>query len=311
VDIVSALNTTVGGTGAARNVISGNSLGIQIRTGAAGNMVRGNYIGTYATGVRPGGAPGSPPSNTFSAVFIHDGAVGNTIGGTGAGEGNLIEGNGDGVRIEDATSTGNSILSNSIHHNGFLGINLGGASPTVNDALDADVGPNNLQNFPVITQALQTQLAGTLSSTPNTTFRLEFFVNTVCDGTGFGEGETFIASVSVTTDGSGAAPFLLGGLALPAGSFAVATATDSAGNTSEFSACVPVVLGSAPTATITATDSAASEVGANPGTFTISRTGTTTGDLIVSYTVSGSASNGVDYGTLSGTATVPNGQASL
>jgi CARDB protein len=311
VDIVSALNTTVGGTGAARNVISGNSLGIQIRTGAAGNMVRGNYIGTYATGVRPGGAPGSPPSNTFSAVFIHDGAVGNTIGGTGAGEGNLIEGNGDGVRIEDATSTGNSILSNSIHHNGFLGINLGGASPTVNDALDADVGPNNLQNFPVITQALQTQLAGTLSSTPNTTFRLEFFVNTVCDGTGFGEGETFIASVSVTTDGSGAAPFLLGGLALPAGSFAVATATDSAGNTSEFSACVQVVLGSAPTATITATDSAASEVGANPGTFTISRTGTTTGDLIVSYTVSGSASNGVDYGTLSGTATVPNGQASL
>ena len=37
VDVVSASNTVVGGAGAARNIISGNGTGIQLRTGAAGH----------------------------------------------------------------------------------------------------------------------------------------------------------------------------------------------------------------------------------------------------------------------------------
>ena len=50
VDVVSASNTVVGGAGAARNIISGNGTGMQIRTGAAGTLVQNNYIGAAASG---------------------------------------------------------------------------------------------------------------------------------------------------------------------------------------------------------------------------------------------------------------------
>ncbi len=56
--------------------------------------------------------------------------------------------------------------------------------------------------------------------------------------------------------------------------------------------------------TITATDSAASEPGTNTGAFTISRTGCTTVPLTVNYALSGTASNGVDYGALPGFVTI-------
>jgi hypothetical protein len=59
-----------------------------------------------------------------------------------------------------------------------------------------------------------------------------------CDPSGYGEGETFIGLATVTTDGNGDAGFstTLAGSA-PNGHFVTATATDPAGNTSEFSLC--------------------------------------------------------------------------
>lgn len=60
--------------------------------------------------------------------------------------------------------------------------------------------------------------------------------------------------------------------------------------------------------TIAATAPNASEVGVN-GAFTVSRT-TTTGSLNVKYTVAGTATNGIDYQTLSGTVTIAAGQLS-
>ena len=50
VDVVSAQRTIVGGPGLARNVISGNGTGIQIRTSASGTKVQNNYIGLNAAG---------------------------------------------------------------------------------------------------------------------------------------------------------------------------------------------------------------------------------------------------------------------
>jgi hypothetical protein len=89
-----------------------------------------------------------------------------------------------------------------------------------------------------------TTAQGTLNSLPNTTFTLEFFSNNECDPSGFGEGETFLGATTVTTDGSGDASFSVT-FAMSVGCNSItATATDPAGNTSEFSNCIneaPVV----------------------------------------------------------------------
>ena len=62
---------------------------------------------------------------------------------------------------------------------------------------------------------------------------------------------------------------------------------------------------------IEATDADASEAGPDTGTFTVSRPASATnGPLTVYYTVSGTASNGVDYAWLSGSVTIPEGSPS-
>ena len=61
-----------------------------------------------------------------------------------------------------------------------------------------------------------------------------------------------------------------------------------------------------PTVVVAATDSAAGEP-ADPGTFTLTRTGISTAALTVNYTLSGSATNGTDYQTLSGSVVIPAG----
>ena len=242
-------NNTIGGTTAgARNIISGNSFGVVIQgSGSTGNVVLGNYIGTDVTGT-------SALGNTSLGVVIFSSASNNSIGGAAAGAGNTIAFNGlDGVFVRSATgrvTTGNSILSNSIFSNGNLGIDLGPVNAdgvTANDLDDPDTGANNLQNFPVVTSAESvpsgTTIQGSLNSTPNTTFTVQFFSNPDCDPLGNGEGETFLGSTSVTTDANGDITFsaTVPGVA-PIGQVVTATATDPAGNTSEFSSCSSAVV---------------------------------------------------------------------
>ncbi len=101
-------NNTVGGTtAAARNIISGNTqYGVVIfNPGATGNKVMGNYVGTDKNGTAVLG-------NSEDGVIVA-GAPNNTIGGTTAGERNVISGNGNnGVRIESGDATGNEVLGN-------------------------------------------------------------------------------------------------------------------------------------------------------------------------------------------------------
>ena len=237
--------STIGGpTAATRNVISGNGSdgGLLIRNNANANTIRGNYIGTQADGVTAlgNGGPG---------VWFFFNAFNNTLGGTGAGQGNVIAFNaGDGVEISDGT--GNRISANSIHSNGttaqHLGIDLNGDGITPNDAGDADTGPNELQNFPVLTQAqffgANTNIQGTLNSAPSTIYTLQFFSIGNCDPSGNGEGQTFVGSAQVTTDGAGNASFDVTFPVLAFGEGVAATATDPMGNTSEFSGCQGLVL---------------------------------------------------------------------
>jgi hypothetical protein len=107
---------------------------------------------------------------------------------------------------------------------------------TPNDTGDADVGPNNGQNFPVLTSAKNattTTVTGKLNSTPGKTFIVEFFSNP----SGTDEGRVFVGQKSVTTDASGNATFTFKSATKVAkGRTITATATDPAGNTSEFSA---------------------------------------------------------------------------
>ncbi len=241
IDIINgAVNNVVGGAGAARNTITHNpTAGVQIRTGSTGNVLRNNAITANGSGVN-----------------INDGAVNNTIGGTGAGDGNFIHDNGKNLLITGATSIGNAILGNSISGN-FIGIDLGNDVVTPNDPGDADTGPNNLQNFPVLTSATVAgstlTVLGTLNSTANTAFRLEFFSNAACDPTGNGDGDTFLGSLPVTTDGAGNVSFTASLPAVSAGQAITSTATDPANNTSEFSGC-RVVPGTPQTFAVTNTN---------------------------------------------------------
>jgi VCBS repeat-containing protein len=234
----------IGGTSAASgNVISGNgSDGVEIsRSFSTGNLVQGNFIGTDVTGTADLG-------NGGHGIVIADSASNNTIGGAADGGANTIAFNdGDGVFV--IISTNNAIKSNSIFSNAGIGINLCRTVPcdgvTSNDPGDSDTGANNLQNFPVLTSASSsggsTTIQGTLNSTANTTFSLEFFSNAACDPSGNGEGETFIGSTTVITDGSGNTSFnVTFPITLPSGRLITATATDSNSNTSEFSKCVAV-----------------------------------------------------------------------
>lgn len=218
--------------------------GVWIQGASTNTTVQGNLIGVGADGTTNLG-------NSGQGVNIRTGTTGNKIGGTASGAGNTIAFNGDdGVRIETSTSLNNAILGNSIHDNGAIGIDLEGAAGVdANDSGDGDTGPNGLQNYPVLTSATlsSTTILGTLNSAASTTYRLEFFSSTACDGTGSGEGETYLGFVSVTTDGSGDATFTTTFTTTAPTDFMTATATDASNNTSEVSQCLTVTKLSEPT----------------------------------------------------------------
>jgi hypothetical protein len=123
---------------------------------------------------------------------------------------------------------------------------------TVNDAGDADSGPNGLQNTPVLTSVTTAAVAGTLSSKPSTAYKVELFANAFCNAFGSGEGQTPLRIVDVTTDGAGNGAFSLP-VTLPAGQDRVSANATGPEGTSEFSACV--AAGPPPVATPTPTPS--------------------------------------------------------
>ena len=127
--------------------------------------------------------------------------------------------------------------------NDELGIDISSPGVNPNDPGDFDTGPNELQNFPDLFTAYESgsgvTIEGALNSIANTQFMVEFFANGECDPSGYGEGETLIGVATVVTDGAGDASFTVYfEVAVPAGAWITATATDPDNNTSEFSECV-------------------------------------------------------------------------
>lgn len=277
VQIDFAPGNLIGGTAAAaRNVISGNGAnGVELLfDGTVGNSIQGNLIGTDVNGL--------PMGNTLDGVWAGNSGQ-NFIGGTDAGAGNVIAyngGNGVTITFFPEESTQKSILGNSIHDNTGLGIDLDGNADadfgsdgdgvTPNDTDDPDTGPNELQNYPVLTSAELTTsgfvVEGTLNSLPDTEFDLEFFASAACDPSGYGEGTALVGRDSVGTSSGGDASFSFTFPAFdaPAGSVITATATDPAGNTSEFSACETLV-DTRPTSSPTASASPGPTTTGSPG----------------------------------------------
>lgn len=245
-------SVTIGAVGAG-NVVSSN-FGWGIALGAGGAHVMGNFIGTDAAGTQNLG-------NSQDGIYINSSM--NVVGADASGAGNTIAFNGKagtGAGVLVYSGTGNEIQGNSIFSNATLGIALGSDSaPVLNDSASGHAGPNLYQNFPVITSAVVTGssvvLTGTLSAStlPNSTFVLDFFSNSAKDKSGYGQGQTYLGSATVTTSASGLATFSATFTGVSSSqTFFAATATDPAQNTSEFGADVssaPVVVTKASTTT--------------------------------------------------------------
>jgi hypothetical protein len=235
-------NTTIAG-----NVIDNQSeAGVDIfGVGAKNNVVQGNLIGTDPTRTLARG-------NGIGVEVAH-GAHNNIIGigGTAGGAGNVIAHNtGTGVVIgsslTDVATVGNTVRGNSIFANHF-GIALGNDGVIPNRNVSPSPGPNNFQNSPVLTSATdsvlgRTVVKGSLHSTPNTTFVIDFYSSATADPSGFGQGQFYLGRTVVITDASGNATFDV--VLTPGtlwGNVITATATDAGGDdTSEFSKDVTV-----------------------------------------------------------------------
>ena len=152
------------------NLISGNDGDGIAFNNSNSDLVLGNLIGA----ARDQGSIAL--GNAGNGISLSGGGtLFNTIGGTQPGDSNTIAFNGgDGVQVATTAGVGNAIRGNSIFSNGttssHLGIDLGADGVTANDAAideDADLGPNGLQNFPVITVARVTGSTKTITGTLN------------------------------------------------------------------------------------------------------------------------------------------------
>lgn len=137
--VLDSSNNTIGGsTTAARNVISGNEVGIVIvavENPSGGNIVRGNHIGTNAAGTAALG-------NTSHGVAIQ-GGPNTTIGGTTAGARNVISGNGGiGLLVTGAGSGGAVVQGNYIGTNaaGTAALGNGGSGLSFSVAANSTIG---------------------------------------------------------------------------------------------------------------------------------------------------------------------------
>lgn len=285
------------------NLISGNGngspgvFGVYV-SGAA--TIRGNAIGVTSSG--------APLGNQVDGIAVF--GPGSTIGGTTAGDGNVIGGTigngivvfqsttilgnfigslsdgttavpntGAGIRVENATAVigpaapppsgsctagcnviranmqagvlvlsgagppfvGTKIRGNAIEVNGTVGIDLGGDGVTPNDPGDADTGPNELLNFPVIASSqfdgVSTNVTGTQSpgsgfgGAPST---IDLYGSDFASPTGYGEGRRWLGSYLCP-----ASSFVCNFSISVPGRWPVITATatdNSRAETSEFSA---------------------------------------------------------------------------
>lgn len=274
------------GTVVDHNVISGQarniqSVGVELSGDATSNELTANLIGVGADGTTP------VPNNT-GILFTEYGSkapAGNWIGLVG--KGNVIaHSTFDGLSIKNTAPAAvrNSIRYNSFFDNGatdvlhqHLSIDLDDDGVTSNDTGDVDHSANERQNFPFITVATQAAggaitVTGTLDTLPSQSFVIQVHHGTTCQSSGFGDG-VYAAEATVTTNAAGHATFSIVTPALSSGGIVSTTATDSVGNTSEFSPCVAVTTAAASPVALTLTKQGPATAATNTNvTYTLTAT---------------------------------------
>ena len=229
-------------------------------------------------------------------------ASNNLIGGSLPAAGNVIAYNTDaGVFV--IHSNDDAIRLNSIYANGDRGIDLNaGEGIPINQPGNNNMGPNDGQNYPVLSSAISsatgTTVVGGLNTVTNAGYIIDFYTNTVLDSDGVSvQGKTYVGSTSVATDASGNATFTVNlASSIPAGTYLVATATTISGapygDTSEFSYPIQVMSNSGggtvtpptpPTISIGDVSMNEGNSGTTAFTFTITRSGDLSGASSVKF----------------------------
>ena len=127
--VIYAGSSTVRGVVINRFALTGIDLDVN-----GGNIIQGNYIGTDLTGTVDHG-------NGVNGIAISQGSRGNLIGGTAAGKGNLISGNGEfGIIIVDPGSNDNVMQGN------FIGTDVNGAVDLGNTSVGVVIGAGASDN---------------------------------------------------------------------------------------------------------------------------------------------------------------------
>jgi probable HAF family extracellular repeat protein len=212
------------------NIISSNSgdgiavLGVS----SSRNKILSNYVGTDSP-------LGIDLGNGYDGIFIEGS---NTIVGGFENLNEIAYNDWNGIFINSGDR--NQLNGNVIYKNGIMGIDLYPDNITPNDSGDIDLGPNLLQNFPILDSVSLKQdsisIFGKFYSIPLKEYTLHFYKSNQKSPSHFGEGQFFIDSMIVTTDDSGWAVINVSfNESVSDTQFITAIAVDEEGNTSEFS----------------------------------------------------------------------------
>ncbi len=202
----------------------------------SGNRVVGNIIGTDRSGTAQMG-------NGLGGVVFSQRHGSETIGGDAPGEANLIAFNIGPAVIVRATILGPvRVGRNSTVANGAPGMDIEPLGRAANDAADADAGANRQQNYPVLASVTGDGVNMlTVSYTVDTAAANATYPLTVdvyrADAAGR-EGQTWVGQAVYSTPLAAATASFNPAVVIASGDRFVATATDAAGNTSEFSDAV-------------------------------------------------------------------------
>jgi 3-dehydroshikimate dehydratase len=233
------------------NSFKGYSDGLQMNS-ASNLTILGNTIAGTTYGITTSGPAVLIKNNLITANRMGIGVTGSTAHATITQ--NRIYGNG----VPLLSAAGSAGGTTSPASPALIGIDLGVNGGTANDGAavcadgfpDCDVGPNDLQNFPVLSSSSSWAgdgtivLSGALASRPSATYTLEFFASRSLNRQGFAEGEVYLGSSIVITDAAGNASFAFHvPTADPVGdgsrgAYFTATATNGSGSTSEFGTAV-------------------------------------------------------------------------